>query len=468
MSMFRDESRARSASKGCLLIVALFATGCHPDSLIRSVQTAPAGSEMEAEPEAKLVLDQLLVMAEVNHPDLAVARQRAEAARGRLIQAGLYPNPVLQWEADEMNSKPKTAGTQGPVLTQTIVTCGKLRYAQRAAAAGVEASDWQAMTRWYDVATRVRFAYYEVLTALGEMQVSREVVQLTKDAEDAAKKLKLSGAGTLPDVLRAEVEVEQSQVRLSNAEQRARAAWKLLAVAVGVPELTHQPIDNSLEAAAPEYTWETVVRTVLTRSSELQEAEAIVAQAEQLVMRAEAEKVPDFQLLVRPFYSYVDNRTELKVQAGMALPIFNRNQGNIASARADLARAHEEVRQVELRLTERLTLAFQRYRQSQQQATVYRTKVIKKAVDSLELVKKGYASGDPKYDFTAVLQAQQTLAQARLAQVQALGNLWRAVAEIAGLLQGNGPGSAEEAVPNESVAPQQDCTIRIGKPKTVN
>ena len=63
------------------------------------------------------------------------------------------------------------------------------------------------------------------------------------------------------------------------------------------------------------------------------------------------------------------------------------------------------------------------------------------------LVRKGYESGDPKYDFTAVLQAQQTLAQARLAQVQALGNVWRAVSEIAGMLQGFGmPRGNAEAI----------------------
>ena len=57
------------------------------------------------------------------------------------------------------------------------------------------------------------------------------------------------------------------------------------------------------------------------------------------------------------------------------------------------------------------------------------------ARESLRLVRLGFDRSDPKYDYTAVLQAQQVLAQAQLTQVQARGELWRALSEIAALLQ---------------------------------
>jgi cobalt-zinc-cadmium efflux system outer membrane protein len=433
-----------------LVLLALLPLGCNaltqPPGLIPVQEYRAPEVPAAPAPEGPLSLEELLDVASANSPDLAIARARSEAAQGRLVQAGLYPNPTLTWEADEVGSPGGPGGTQGPIISQTIVTCGKLRYAERAAAAGVAAADWQAITRWYEVVTRVRTAYYDLLADLAEIQASKEIVRLANDALSAAKKLQAAGAGTLPDVLRAEVEVEQSKVRLSNAEERARAAWKVLAIAVGVPEMQHRAIAGSLEGAVPDYEWEPVVRVVLTRSSELQEAEANVGQAEQLVLRARAERVPNFTLSVRPFYSYPDHSSEVKIEAGAALPLFNRNQGNILAAVADLDRSREEVRQVELRLTERLTLAFQRYRQARQQADVFQRKVLKTAEESLRLVRLGYQRGDPKYDFTAVLQAQQTLAQARLAYVQSLRDLWRAAVEIAGLLQDEAPGCAAPAV----------------------
>jgi outer membrane protein TolC len=52
-------------------------------------------------------------------------------------------------------------------------------------------------------------------------------------------------------VLRAQVELDQSRERLGLAQQRAQAAWRLLAVAVGVPELPAAPLEGSLETRRP-------------------------------------------------------------------------------------------------------------------------------------------------------------------------------------------------------------------------
>jgi cobalt-zinc-cadmium efflux system outer membrane protein len=174
---------------------------------------------------------------------------------------------------------------------------------------------------------------------------------------------------------------------------------------------------------------------VLARSSELQEARAAVQQAEAMLRRAQVEWVPNLQLSVRPFYAFPEQKALVRVEAGAMLPLFNRNQGNIAAAQADLARAHQEVRQAELRLTERLTGAYQRYQNARLQTEVYDKQILPNAAESLRLVRLGYERGDPKYDYTAVLQAQRILVEARLAYVQALGDLWRAASEIAGLLQ---------------------------------
>lgn len=401
-----------------------------------AVEEAPQPAVLVHPPiEGGLTLEQLLALASENNPDLAVARERAEAARGRMIQAGLYPNPTLNWEGDEVGNRANAAGTQGPFVVQTIVTAHKLQIATAAAAQGVVAADWQAITRWFEVVTRVRLAYFELLTAQQEVQTNEEVVRIAQEGLKVAEKLQKAGAGTQPDVLRAQVELHQNQVQLGVSRRRLEAAWKLLATAVGVSALPGNFVLGSLEQTAPVYDWQPVLETVLTRSSEVQEAQSLVLQAEQLVKRAEAEVCPNLRLLVRPFYVFPDQSTQVKVEVGAALPIFDRNQGNIRSAKADLARTQAEVRQVELRLTERLTSAFQRYLAANQQVQAYEKDTLPSARESLRRVRLGYEKGDAKFDYTAVLQSQHILVQVRLAYVQALGNLWRAVSSIAGLLQ---------------------------------
>src|SRR5262245_11007616 len=62
----------------------------------------PHGVQVPA--NGPLTLERLLDLAAQNNPDVRAARARAEAARGRLIQAGLYPNPILYHVMEEVNN----------------------------------------------------------------------------------------------------------------------------------------------------------------------------------------------------------------------------------------------------------------------------------------------------------------------------------------------------------------------------
>ena len=75
---------------------------------------------------------------------------------------------------------------------------------------------------------------------------------------------------------------------------------------------------------------------------------------------------------------------------------------------------------------------------ARQQADAYEQKILKAARESERLVREAYAGGDPKLDYNALLEAQRTLILAQIGEVQARGDMWRAVSEIVGLLQPDG------------------------------
>ncbi len=397
------------------------------------VLTAPAAESWS--------LDRLIDYAARSHPELAAARYRVQAAQGRLIQAGLYPNPLMGLRWSEIGDNHNQLGEPGFTITQEIVTKGKLGLARAAAAYGIQVADWQATTRWFDVLTRVRTAYFEVLTAQREVQAAAKIVDLAKRSLDAAVKLEKAGVGSRPDVLRAQVEREQSRNRLVVALQRRQAAGKLLAVAVGDPEFLVPPLAGSLDWPAPSLEWDPLWETMRARSSEIQEAQARVLEAEARVRRAQAERIPNVEITAAPFYSTIDQDMRVNVGVLTRLPLFNRNQGNILAAQADLARSQAEVGLVGLRLTERLAAAYTRYQAAREQGDNFKKKngILDNARESLRLIEIGYMQGDPKYNYTALLQAQQVLFQAELAYVQVLGELWRALSEIRGLVQDDEP-----------------------------
>lgn len=379
--------------------------------------------------------EDLIAIALRHHPDLAVARAKAESARGKLIQAGLYPNPTLSTVFGDLNSPANAVGKPGLGFSQTIVRGDKLAIAQAAAGRGVEAADFQAMTRWFEVLTRVRLAYYDLLTVRSEIETAGEIMEVSEKALAVALKLQKAGVGGEPDVLRAQVERDQSVIRRDVAQRRGDAAQRQLALAVGVRDLPLDQLTGNLKAPPPALAWEPLRHMVLERSSEILEAEALAWQAEELVRRARAENIPNFDLKVLPFYSTPDRAMMGEVALSATIPIWNQNQGNILSAQADRDRARAEVKQVELRLGERLTAAFQRYQSARLQIEAYEKKILPQAKSSVDLVEIGYKKGDAKYNYTALLQAQQVLFQAQLTYVQSLGDLWRSVAEIGGLVQ---------------------------------
>jgi cobalt-zinc-cadmium efflux system outer membrane protein len=391
-----------------------------------------------------LTQDDLLVLAEQNHPVLSVARSRIDSAQGRLVQAGLYPNPIMTPRVDELNNTLGRGGKPGVTFAQEIVLYHKLKISREAARHGVDAADAQALTDYYDLRARVRMAYVELLTAASEVEVNQAVAGITEQALAAAKKLEKAGTATRPDVVRAEVEREQSLIRLAVSQRRLEAAERLLTAAVGMPKLPAGPngplVVGRLDIPTPVLSWDVLQQTMLSRSSELLQANAVVALAEGLLRRAEADACPNITVSYRPVINTIDKCYEQLIEISAPIPIWNRNQGNIQAARAEVARAQADVHQVELRLTERLTAAYQRYSAAQRQQTAYRERIVPGAEEALKLVGTGYEKGDPKYDFTTFLQAEQTLAQARLGAVTARGDAWRALAEIRALVQDEGPG----------------------------
>ncbi len=398
-------------------------------------RTALLGAPVAREP---LQLDDLLTLAARHHPDLQVAKARIEASRGKLVQAGLYPNPIIGPRINQLGDKLNALGEAGITFTQTIVTANKLDIAQAAARCEIDAASWQALARWHDVMARARVAFFDWLTAQRELDTLQDIVRVSDEALQSARKLAKAGAGNRPDELRAKVEWEQNRLRLDIAHKRLETTRQNLLTALGRPDITLDLIPESkalLENLPPVFQWDAMLERLRDYSSELQTTRATIAQLEKLEAKAKADVTPNVDVTLSPFYAAPIKEVHGLVMLTAAIPIFNRNQGNIQSARADIARAHAEERQAELKLVDRLAAAFQRYQAGKLQTEAFQKHILPDARESLKLVQAGYRQGDAKYDYTAVLQAQQVLFQVQLAHTLSQGDLWRSVAEIAGILE---------------------------------
>ena len=142
---------------------------------------------------------------------------------------------------------------------------------------------------------------------------------------------------------------------LQKAENRFRGDWEELVSLVGAPELRPVPLDfKPLEAEVAPLSFDGTLSEMLHHSPEIQAALSEIRRDEIMVRRERVEPIPNVQVQAVTGYNYEFGVQTAGVQIGIALPIFNRNQGTIREAMSDLSRDHAEYERVALSLRKRL------------------------------------------------------------------------------------------------------------------
>ena len=190
------------------------------------------------------------------NPTLVQAATQIEASRAKSLQAGLYPNPTIGYQAELIGVKGPTGKStpgefQGGFIQQEIVTAGKLRLSRAKYQQEARAAEIQAMAQQLRVVNGLHIAFYEVLTAQRLIENHGELVKNAEDAVKTTEEMVNVGQANEPDFLQAQVEANRERVALVAAQQRYRRSWQDLVTQVGAPELPPTPADRPTGAGWP-------------------------------------------------------------------------------------------------------------------------------------------------------------------------------------------------------------------------
>ncbi len=117
----------------------------------------------------------------------------------------------------------------------------------------------------------------------------------------------------------------------------------------------------------------------MAESPELREAVAKLKGDRLTVERERRQPIPNVFVQAGPGYDYTEKQTVVSAEVYLQVPVWNRNQGTIQQAEADLLRQQAELRRVEPRLGKDLATPFQRYLTALQHVEAYRTEVLPEA-----------------------------------------------------------------------------------------
>ncbi len=379
-------------------------------------------------------VNSLVQTALAANPRLARANALVDAAQGRMIQAGLGPNPVFSFSADELGDRTGPMGLLFPQISQEFVLGRKLSLGQAVAAREVDQATLNILSERYTIAGSVRAGAYELVALQRRRDVLNDILKLAKSSVEQATKAEKNPVGPLTrgDVLPLEFELERFQTDLEAVERELPAVERRLSAQVGDARVAIGSLVVDLDSPLPEYDLDIVRDMVMELHPEARSASVAVERAKAAVKRAEAELIPN----VTGSVGYVRQNQNLSNDwsVGLSVPLVlrNKNQGNIRAARAEVLAATLDVTRVQNTLAERVATSYRLYAAAKKRADRYRTVLIPKAEETVAFVKKQLESGVIEY--LRVLQSQRAVAEAKLEYNRALGEAWMAAAELSGLL----------------------------------
>lgn len=386
----------------------------------------------------QLSLEQLEQMATANNPTLRQAEAEIRSAQGRARQAGLYPNPTIGYQGEQIRGGSFGGGEQGSFIQQDIVLGGKLGAARKVIQQEKSQADAERDEQRLRVTNGVRLAFYQALAAQETITLRRNLLDLANEAVQTTKQLFNVGQSDQPDVLEAEIESQQAELALVAAQQNQQKMWKGLAAVVGNPELPLSRLAGNLEEI-PNIDVEEWLQKLITDSPAIRISQLAVTRGEAAVSSARKQPIPDLQLRGgvqqnRELLTSSGNRVGLQgfAEVGVRLPIFNRNQGNVQAAKADLERAQLETRRIQLLLRERLAATVQSYLTAKASADRYRNQMIPRAEKAYRLYLEKYNNMTAAYP--QVLISQRTLFQLRADYIAALESAWASSVALRGFM----------------------------------
>src|SRR6266850_51773 len=385
----------------------------------------PGRTQTPASEQKTITLEELQQMALENNPTFAQSAANIKAAEGRKKQSGSYPNPTIGYQGEQIRGGSFHGGEQGFFLQQDIVLGGKLGLNRKIFDQELKQAETEAEEQKLRVVTNVRMSYIQALAAQQTLKLRQDLSKLADDAVETSHQLANVGQADAPDVLASEVEAQQAQLAVTMAEHNQQRVWKALAAVVGNPRLPLMKLEGKLEDTPPVNADE-LVEKIVNESPAVRIAEIGVKRAEAALVREKREPIPDLQLrgglqqngelLSEPSGRPVGLQGFADV--GVRIPIFNRNQGNIATAKADAERAKREVERVKLVMRERAAAVVQNYTFSQSAVDRYKNQMIPRARKAYEMYTKKYQ--DMATAYPQVLIAQRTLMHLEVSYINAL------------------------------------------------
>jgi outer membrane protein TolC len=311
---------------------------------------------------------------------------------------------------------------QGGAIQQEIVTAGKRRLSRQKYLARARTAEWMAVAQQWKVCNDVRIHFWRTLGHRQIVDIRKELLKHAEDDAVTARERYNLGQATRAELHMSNVALQRARLALLNAENLYRSQFGRLTSLAGV-ELSPQPLAGDLERDSEELIdFDAALSRMYEESPEILAARAKWQADSITVQRERVEPIPNVFVQVGSGYNFESREPVASAQVFFDVPIFDRNQGTIRQAEADLRRQSAEIRRTELRLRDQLSQTYQDYLTALQHVTEFQAVILPEARSAYANQLDAYK--EDRQNWGDVLRSQREYFDLREQYVQNL-ILWR-------------------------------------------
>jgi outer membrane protein, heavy metal efflux system len=385
-------------------------------------QAAPAGGQQVSAPSKLITLDDAIALALANSPGIKATRTQIQQNQAQEITANLHPNPVFGGDSQFIPFFSPGQFSQDVEqydlgLGYTFERGGKRHKRLQAARDQTAVTRAQVADAERSLTFNVAQQFINALLANSNLAFAEEGLKSFQQTVDISAERYRAGDISEGDYLKIKLQLLQFQTDVSSARVAKVQALGSLRQLIGYSalprdfdvggDLVYQPLAARLEDLQTK---------ALNERPDLRAAQQGIGAARSQVALARANGKQDVTLTTN--YSHTPGLHSLSWFVSMPLPIFDRNQGEVARTRFALTQAEFTAKSGQDTVMTDVTNAYEASVTNQEVVQLYTSGYLKQAQDSRDISAYAYKGGAATLlDF---LDAERSYRATQLAYRQAL------------------------------------------------
>ena len=433
-----------------LLMLSLLFTGCAEQSTSAVKQetsysfnehpeeTASAPTNMPeveidgiTEPNGDLALGQVLALTLMNNPELKAFSLETRASQARELQAGLWPNPEVKVEVENVGGTGQLSGFDAAEttisLSQLVEMGNKSQKRKKIASFEKELAGLDYQNKRLEVFSEATTAFIAVLEAQEKLKLSNELLKLSEKSFNAVERRVAAGKDSPLEKTRASVVLSNIRIQHSKTQRALKYARKELASFWGQGEPLFEQAAGNLDSVEQLPPLEDLIDQ-LKLNPQYSRWEAEIKKSQAVLDLEKSRAIGDVTIGAgfRRFNETDDNA----VVFGISIPLMvsDRNQGAKQAAVHNLAKSRQQQRAAWLKLQNEFNRTYQQYANSYSQAESIKKEVLPGAAQMFNAATRAYQEG--KVDYLNMLDAQRTLFDVKSQYIESLAAYHTAKTDI--------------------------------------